>query len=704
MTFWNDNVFLTRLWRLLFGRSVVLPQQRRSQRSFMVEPLEDRQLLAVDSGFGSLASPVSEPMPVIFPQQLEYYADTVDVADTTSASLAAALAESDRLPRSPIYDFTPVDWYGNLLSDDVDEFSDEVLSDDVGVSYSLSGVTVTFEEDIPFVDHQVVQSKQVYGPVTYAEYLASLPLISDDDVGIQMMSGCGCPPPPPTSWWIHLGSTSGCAACLPMDSVYKSSNGCNSASDTYITLQSGNTASIGTMGCYSGSPSCNYRVGVEVDDPNKEYFQQTIITVSGSFTWTKPSSISNADARRDFTFTYFAYRDMNNNNVYDAGDIYGCELGSLNAHIGYAEIVIQFAGAGDFKERTTTGGQTANNTVVVGQKVHATIETSDKVSVNTSSIVWAHPSGGNVVRNYVTNNSEGYVVELSDVYYHPGGNGYYINPDLEFYYTSNNINKLGGLNATFNLTDINGKTYNGKTASASYFVDTPTVDCWEATGVSDEYYVYNKVYNMASVQVVGHGSPNSDPGIRWEGKITAENGGGYIASLQLGTESVLAYIDDGDYDNPYVGIIWGYDISDDYGNNLLLDGNFPYHLMGKVNSTTHKASLIDEDSPITPLSGYTSGFKSIERHNYFETYLMYSPDGADSIWVPLSIFSWRLDFKGKIVVNEDETTEWKFEGANGLYDEYPIIYTSSGVPNKLPKWDSRIRDYAENKWASLSNQ
>jgi len=135
----------------------------------------------------------------------------------------------------------------------------------------------------------------------------------------------------------------------------------------------------------------------------------------------------------------------------------------------YAERDVLFVGATELDEqlnedavfapRTTTGGQTVDNTVVVGQKVHAKVETSSKVSLyNTYGVEWTHPSGGNAIRNYITNDSEGTIVELSEQYYNSGGmNSTYFTDNFVFYYTSSTAyNKIGGLNATFNLVDANG--------------------------------------------------------------------------------------------------------------------------------------------------------------------------------------------------------------------------------------------------------
>ncbi|MCL2347735.1 MAG: hypothetical protein FWC50_05670, partial [Planctomycetaceae bacterium] len=63
------------------------------------------------------------------------------------------------------------------------------------------------------------------------------------------------------------------------------------------------------------------------DDPGKEYFAINTLFGTGTFTWKKPDNVTNKDAKRDFTFTYF--RDKNANGIFDADET----LDTLKAHI-----------------------------------------------------------------------------------------------------------------------------------------------------------------------------------------------------------------------------------------------------------------------------------------------------------------------------------------------------------------------------------
>ena len=316
----DQSLRLRRLRVLFFGKGNAVSHAKTRDRRFVVENLEERQLLSVTALAG--AEKLYEPAePGYVAQNV-----SVDVTDTTSASLAAALAESGNTLENTAENLSSVENSPAVI--------DEQLSDDMGVSYSLDGASLTLEADIPSGETQPLREGRVYGPMTYSEYLATLPVEPQGGGGMMLMScGCGggCSCLPPLIWTIYLGEGVGCG---PFDRVYKSSTGASSASDTWFTMQSGNTASIkaeGCLSCCSPGNDCT-SVGIEVDDPNKEYFATKILFGTGTFTWKKPDNVANADAKRDFTFTYF--QDKNANGVRDAGET----LDTLDAHIGYAEI------------------------------------------------------------------------------------------------------------------------------------------------------------------------------------------------------------------------------------------------------------------------------------------------------------------------------------------------------------------------------
>ena len=96
--------------------------------------------------------------------------------------------------------------------------------------------------------------------------------------------------------------------------------------------------------CSPGS----FSVVVDISgDGASTYFNTTSQTCDYAFTWTKPSDVTNADAKRDFTFTYYAVPNGGGSSTL---------LGSLKVHIAWAEVQVQFAGTGNFENKTSQGG------------------------------------------------------------------------------------------------------------------------------------------------------------------------------------------------------------------------------------------------------------------------------------------------------------------------------------------------------------
>jgi hypothetical protein len=102
--------------------------------------------------------------------------------------------------------------------------------------------------------------------------------------------------------------------------------------------------------------------------------------------------------------------------------------------------------------------------VVVGQKVKARVETSETLVAN--STYWSSPSGNPAIKDYITTESVGRVVNLSTFDYTSEEFAYY------HYVKNSNTSSVGAL---FDLVDVNGKTHYGKSAAASYYVESPTV-------------------------------------------------------------------------------------------------------------------------------------------------------------------------------------------------------------------------------------
>ncbi len=396
-----------------------------------------------------------------------------------------------------------------------------------------------------------------------------------------------------------------------------------------------------------------------------------------------PDDVANKDAPRDFTFT--ATRG-------------GVSL-SIPVHVAYAEVVVQFAGEGDFVERTAVGGQTAQNTVVVGQKVHAIVETSDKITVDPGSIEWSQPGGGNVVHDYITDETEGRIVDLWDKYGYSEGFECYFNEDLEFYYTSNTASKLGGLNATFSVTDVNGRAY-GRSAYASYYVDAPTAVLTarkDGTTHVTSYFLNDYILSF-DTKKPDTGPPYIGPqttgGMIFNATITAPelNGDGKVAFLQ----TVNAYretIEPGSVPD----ILSSHD---DY----VLDTHFPYNpapnlLQNEwtISSGETICPQDDKPSPIqtedSPRQPMISTVSEISVNDRFVMYLIYRPNGNNengmkgSIWVPLREISW----------NWTATAEWKPDPDDNNVEKWMIDDTSGCDPNdrpvlSLPVWMENVEN------------
>ena len=388
------------------------------------EPLEDRQLLSVSS----LAQPED-----ILETVCVAPSGVVDVADTTSASLMAALQTQNAEIRAQSTESENISALCSLNSD---------LS---GVSYSLGGVSLTLEDDLspvaskstivnelrpygPQIPAELLatlpgykralsgsdtRSPRPYGPMTYQEYLASLPpgLVDSDDDGREPTRCCnpGGGTPTPSQWSITLGGSSG-ACGGGSDCVFKTNDpNCHSVSDLYIALQSGNTATLyagGSVTTCSPPPNNCIQLGVQISGDGAATYFGTTYGNTGTFTWTKPSDVTNANAKRDFTFTYYAYASSGSGS-YTPNSSTDILLGTLYVHIAWAEVQVQFAGTGNFENKTSQGGQTVNNTVVVGQKVHAKIAYDPILAV--TGYAWSVPTDV-YVKDYETDDTHGTIV------------------------------------------------------------------------------------------------------------------------------------------------------------------------------------------------------------------------------------------------------------------------------------------------------
>ncbi|MCL2348501.1 MAG: hypothetical protein FWC50_09615, partial [Planctomycetaceae bacterium] len=262
------------------------------------------------------------------------------------------------------------------------------------------------------------------------------------------------------------------------------------------------------------------------------------------------------------------------------------------------------------------------------------------------------------------------VVELSEAYFNNGAGKYYTD-NLVFYYASNTAIGLGGLNATFNLRDDNGKTYYGKTAGASFYIDTPTVDKFDAKWANFPGPMAPvRAWGSASGGLLTVGGYNEsdkyEDGITWTANVAAPSygGGGQFTFVQLVDTRITRIKSDGTT------------ISHSTDLEYVLDTEFPYcepQIVGK--------DLIARDSPTEVLRSDDS---SVTRYDWFKLYLMYQPDGEDSIWVTLSLMPWNW---GGIAVKSDYgPVHWEL--TTGVHGGGTDHYNTT----ILPEWNKNIAD------------
>ena len=169
-----------------------------------------------------------------------------------------------------------------------------------------------------------------------------------------------------------------------------------------------------------------------------------------------------------------------------------------------------------------------------------------------------------------------------------------------------------------------------------------------------------------------HFGKKTDPGIIWTGKVTASAGsGGEIAFVNL--INALHKVTQDDKDSTKLTL--------SSGGEFVLDVVFPYDKAKKVDAK--KTETIDSnDSPADPLAD-TDKFASGD--NQFETYLMFRPDGADSIWVTIRVTTWY--HKGS--ATKVKKGEWAF-------DKNPVPDASKNPESKestaLPVWTNNLKN------------
>ena len=222
--------------------------------------------------------------------------------------------------------------------------------------------------------------------------------------------------------------------------------------------------------------------------------------------------------------------------------------------------------------------------VIVGQKISLTADIQP-AGTTFSNPQWTVP--GNRIAGYTANNTTGTVTQLSNT----------SGSSINFYWVDGGNGRQVQLSAT-----INGQTV---TASATFNVKRPTGQVTTQTGTVN-------VDNLALKLRYGTFIDNGINGIAFSSNITIPSGfSGSLKWVQIATPLRRRRLNSGAWER------W---------TGAGLDTQFPYD----TGSTTN-------DSPETALE---SIYQEKTVNDSFEMWLMFLPDGTDSILVPLRKVNW----------------------------------------------------------------
>ena len=334
--------------------------------------------------------------------------------------------------------------------------------------------------------------------------------------------------------------------------------------------------------------------------------------------------------------------------AYDAEHTDMYDLATVNISLYVAEIQAGFAGAGPSEVNAN------NDTMIVGQKVQTQLVITGPGAVNVTSSHWSL-SNGKPIKNYTKTLAKGEVIELGEADYDGLGMAYY-NTATTGECTTQTVS---------NTFVFNGKTY---TETVTLGIEQPTVERYES-----QLATYSNGANPVGIRerhlgkgerlmLGGYEGTEFQPGITFLAEVTAPpSSGGEIALTQLVSSRWEIFEKTGTHqeistDNQYV-----LDTHTEYNNEIVPVDQILY------TNDNPSAKLFD------PL-------KRVIRSDFFQTYLMYRPEG-DSIWVSLAVIDW--SWAGSAT---NTPTGWQLvSGA-----------TSGGGEGKaedeLPVWNSNFDD------------
>lgn len=253
---------------------------------------------------------------------------------------------------------------------------------------------------------------------------------------------------------------------------------------------------------------------------------------------------------------------------------------------------------------------------------------------------------------------------------------------IEIYWVDAPRSAIPGETSTFVMVSVNA-VVNGTdncTAHLQYLLHRPYVYRFEVvrTGsiAADSHYGFEST--ICSITNWLRFGSATDPGIRWEADVTTGAGGaGQLAFVQLISRDSRAIVNGASRQS----------LRTTSGNQYVLDGDFIYG-PGRPPApvalgSNRRTVLEDNDAPAAHLDSCTPGqsIVSRSRHDSFKTYLMYRPNGANSIWIPLS----RLDWGWCALASEDPSspTGWDLDPRSF---HFPTINTRGVDTDEFPTW------------------
>jgi hypothetical protein len=281
--------------------------------------------------------------------------------------------------------------------------------------------------------------------------------------------------------------------------------------------------------------------------------------------------------------------------------------------------------------------------------------------------LWAIP--GPTVKSYLTNDEKGEVTSLDDKD---------AKKDAISYFWIDGGDRKVDLKVTVNGVEAS--------KSVEFTVERPTMNMFTSkltTDAPDTFGVALSNPNLPGSGLELHFGTDESPGITWLGKVTApKSSGGTIAFAQV--LSTVAKKTDND----------GKTETLTSEGQFVLDAKFPYNRAKEmpVKAGQESGEMSAKDTPGARLSNSQS-FRSSDTK--FKTYLMFKPDGKDSIWVTLRELEWFWKGSGVRVAKD----QWKFSdkpspdsSAKPPAGEKKAKPPESKNSTTLPVWKTNVTD------------